>query len=259
MKVRLVENAHLWKRYSWTKSEFQGAHCGINALRSPPEIHSVDDATINEYFLWHGCQTRTVEEIAKDGFDERNASLGGLYGTGNYFASDACKAMQYSRADGCFVTKKQCGKKFCECKDSTEVGRSRKEPPWRRDFSRASRSLLYCRVLLGGKALYGMQRFAFEVQQIDYSPAAVRKVLKKKKAMQDARFGDGSGFSVFGGYTGEESDDDQPRSRGKSVDFIQAFQASELAAKHSIQVKFEDIDRIVTAGDRVTLVLSHHQ
>ena len=110
-----------------------------------------------------------------------------------------------------------------------------------------------------GKALYGMQRFAFEVQQIDYSPAAVRKVLKKKKAMQDARFGDGSGFSVFGGYTGEESDDDQPRSRGKSVDFIQAFQASELAAKHSIQVKFEDIDRIVTAGDRVTLVLSHHQ
>ena len=87
----------------------------------------------------------------------------------------------------------------------------------------------------------------------------VKILLKKKKAMQDARFGDGSGFSVFGGYTGEESDDDQPRSRGKSVDFIQAFQASELAAKHSIQVKFEDIDRIVTAGDRVTLVLSHHQ
>eukprot|EP00931_Biecheleriopsis_adriatica_P006889 TRINITY_DN108232_c0_g1_i1.p1 TRINITY_DN108232_c0_g1~~TRINITY_DN108232_c0_g1_i1.p1 ORF type:complete len:593 (-),score=123.22 TRINITY_DN108232_c0_g1_i1:181-1959(-) len=111
-------------------------------------------------------------------------------------------------------------------------------------------------VSIVGKALYGMQRFAFEVQHVDYSPAAVRKVLKKQKALQDARFGDGGGFFGIGGDSGEESDNDRPQSRGRSVDFMQAFQAAELAAKHSIQVKFEDIDRIEKAGDRVTLVLS---
>lgn len=107
-----------------------------------------------------------------------------------------------------------------------------------------------------GKALFGMQRFAFEVQQVDYAPAAVRKVLKKQRDLQDARFGGRGGFSGLGGYSDEESDDHPPLSRGRPVDFMQAFQASELAAKHSIQVKFEDIERIETAGDRVTLVLS---
>ena len=71
-----------------------------------------------------------------------------------------------------------------------------------------------------------MQRFAFKVQQVDYSPATIRKVLKKEKALQDARFGGGL---EFGGYSGGESEDDQPRSRGTHIDFMQAFQASELA------------------------------
>ncbi|OLQ10528.1 hypothetical protein AK812_SmicGene5719 [Symbiodinium microadriaticum] len=79
--------------------------------------------------------------------------------------------------------------------------------------------------MLVGKALFGRQRFAFEVQEVNRTPAAVRKLLDKAKAMEE--------LSIF-----------------------DVVRAGELAAKHSIQVKFQDIDRIDIVGNEVTLNLS---
>lgn len=107
-------------------------------------------------------------------------------------------------------------------------------------------------VRLVAKVLFGRQRLAFEVQELDNSPAAVRKILKKEKELQDERFGPSDIFG-FGGHNDELP---QGRSKAGLLEFIETFRASELAAKHSLQVKFQDIDRIDQAGDRVTLVLS---
>merc|ERR1719272_985434 len=100
----------------------------------------VIDPSVNEVYLWHGCPHGTAQRIAREGFDERTASLEGLYGSGSYFAAQACKALQYASADGCSRSHRLCRPRgrVCECCD----GRERSECPRRR-------RLLYCRVLLG--------------------------------------------------------------------------------------------------------------
>lgn len=50
---------------------------------------------LNEVFLYHGTSSDTADVIAEHGFDERVASLQGLYGAGIYFANQSCKASQY--------------------------------------------------------------------------------------------------------------------------------------------------------------------
>ena len=55
------------------------------------------DQDINELFLFHGTPTGdTGRTIAEEGFDERVASLGGLYGAGSYFTDCSCKSNQYT-------------------------------------------------------------------------------------------------------------------------------------------------------------------
>lgn len=99
--------------------------------------------------------------------------------------------------------------------------------------------------MLVGKALFGRQRFAFEVQEVNRTPAAVRKLLDKAKAMEDERFGP---CDFFG-----ERDENKPK---QELSIFDVVRAGELAAKHSIQVKFQDIDRIDIVGNEVTLNLS---
>lgn len=111
-------------------------------------------------------------------------------------------------------------------------------------------------VVVVGKALFGRGRFAFEVQEIDYSPAAIKKVLKKEKELQDTRFGHSGGFYGFGGFGDANSDEEKHTAKNGSVDVFEAVRASELFPKHSIQVKFDDIDRIETANGAITLILS---
>jgi hypothetical protein len=48
--------------------------------------------------LFHGTAPATARLIAEYGFDERMASLSGLYGAGTYFAENACKSSQYARS-----------------------------------------------------------------------------------------------------------------------------------------------------------------
>jgi len=51
---------------------------------------------VNEYYLFHGTKTDTVDSILHDGIDNR---LGGdhlLFGRGAYFAETTTKADQYA-------------------------------------------------------------------------------------------------------------------------------------------------------------------
>ena len=45
----------------------------------------------------HGTSLESARFIAQHGFDERQASLQGLYGAGNYFAVQSCKSHHYSK------------------------------------------------------------------------------------------------------------------------------------------------------------------
>ncbi|CAJ1437959.1 unnamed protein product [Effrenium voratum] len=108
-------------------------------------------------------------------------------------------------------------------------------------FGGAAKPVPKKEVLLLGKVLFGRQRFAFELQEVNHSPAAVRKILDKAKEMQNARFGCWS---------------DDEGSQAKELSIFDVVRADELTAKHSIQVKFQDIERIDVAGSAVTLSLS---
>mmetsp|Transcript_27362 Transcript_27362/g.72270 ORF Transcript_27362/g.72270 Transcript_27362/m.72270 type:complete len:586 (-) Transcript_27362:29-1786(-) len=102
-------------------------------------------------------------------------------------------------------------------------------------------------VLLLGKVLFGRQRFAFEVQELDYARASVQKLLDKEKELDRERFGDALFF-------GESDHEDQ---RGKDcADWLGVVKARDLAARHSLQVKFEDIRSIEATGDSLTLSLT---
>jgi len=90
-----------------------------------------------------------------------------------------------------------------------------------------------------GKVLFGRSRLAFEVQEIDYDTRAIKKLVAKEKEAEQERFG----FHDFC------QDRDCP-------EWLEMFKARELAAKHSVQIKFEDIVRIDSAGNAITLHLS---
>jgi len=59
----------------------------------------IDTKLLNETFLYHGTTEEVADVIAHHGFDERVASLAGMYGAGVYFADQACKSAQYCSED----------------------------------------------------------------------------------------------------------------------------------------------------------------
>lgn len=135
-----IENAPLWKHYAENKSEL----CRRNKRRgfqSSPLLPAdvtirLMDSTVNEVYLWHGCQYSAAESIATIGFDQHRANIKGLFGAGTYFTTETCKAFQYARADGCTVLRKRCKSLYCSCNGPFD-SRSRQ------------RRVLLCRVLLG--------------------------------------------------------------------------------------------------------------
>lgn len=96
-------------------------------------------------------------------------------------------------------------------------------------------------VILLGKVLFGRQRFAFEVQELDYAPTCIQKLLDREKELDRERFG--------GSDNEEERGIDCPA-------WLRVGKARELAAKHSLQVKFEDIQHIEAKGGCLTLSLA---
>merc|ERR1711879_901380 len=53
------------------------------------------EADANEVLLLHGTKDKNIHQIINQGFDERCAERTLLYGGGNYFTVDLCKATQY--------------------------------------------------------------------------------------------------------------------------------------------------------------------
>jgi hypothetical protein len=64
-----------------------------------PDFMTADDInSINMIDVWHGCDPLNIADIKLNGFSRAKASATGLYGPGAYFASQACKALQYCSA-----------------------------------------------------------------------------------------------------------------------------------------------------------------
>jgi hypothetical protein len=79
-----VENMKLWRAYCFSRESLREAAAdhGYSTLSQRPEPAKflsgknsrVIDASINEYFLWHGTKPEIVDILAQHGFDERVAS-----------------------------------------------------------------------------------------------------------------------------------------------------------------------------------------
>jgi len=103
-KAWKVENLALRQVYENCKMDM------VEQLRSvslqkidPPLVESLAsfgkechvDPDINEAILFHGTKAELCKKIVTEGFDDR-LSREGFYGMGTYFASQACKSMQYA-------------------------------------------------------------------------------------------------------------------------------------------------------------------
>ena len=102
-KVLRVENETLWRLYETKKAVLKSEYAKGNVKEmlsrktKQPSLPSVElSADVNELFLFHGTSDETAMTIARHGFDERVANLGGLYGAGSYFADNSCKSHQYA-------------------------------------------------------------------------------------------------------------------------------------------------------------------
>jgi len=97
-----LEHPLLWYQFGNTATtmkqqlRIEGYTCP--ALDPPILQHKALDPSVNEVYLWHGTRPELVPTIREWGFDERVCSLDGLHGGGLYFASESCKAGQYTPA-----------------------------------------------------------------------------------------------------------------------------------------------------------------
>ena len=92
--------------------------------------HIKVDAWANELLLLHGTTQANANHILQQGFDDRlSGTIGMLYGTGVYFTSNSCKAMQYCNNDaqgGCiFIARVVLGHPYM----ARGPMRSHKRPP----------------------------------------------------------------------------------------------------------------------------------
>ena len=64
-------------------------------LRDKPLKMPCLDPAANEYWLFHGTDWRTTAILCSQGYDNRMASVGGMFGAGFYLAEDFSKLNQY--------------------------------------------------------------------------------------------------------------------------------------------------------------------
>ena len=105
-RVERIENKALWWEYQHHRgimSDRRHGTAGHECLFDRPAVQAglqdlqrvIGDKDNNELWLWHGTKPETGPTIAQLGFDERLASMRGLYGAGNYFADNSSKSHQY--------------------------------------------------------------------------------------------------------------------------------------------------------------------
>jgi hypothetical protein len=104
-KVERVESPALYKRYLSLCDALRTKHHGATPTPAAPAAETdgwYDDNVlyapmnvVGEKWLFHSTTWTAVPKIVRDGFDMRLS--GGAFGSGSYFAENACKADQYAR------------------------------------------------------------------------------------------------------------------------------------------------------------------
>ena len=105
--VAQLQNSALWSPYYYRRIAIRELHAQYHSTIEPLQPHVEPqtslspelDAGLNELFLFHGTSAENAKRIKEFGFDERVAKLNGLYGSGIYFAHQACKSLQYCDRD----------------------------------------------------------------------------------------------------------------------------------------------------------------
>lgn len=76
-QIERIVNPKMWERYVYRRQE----------------IAEANHNNANERMLFHGSPF--VPYIIQNGFDERHAYIGGMFGAGIYFAENSSKSNQY--------------------------------------------------------------------------------------------------------------------------------------------------------------------
>lgn len=108
-KVERIENAQLWRKYGHERREIRPAVkdrlCTVSTHRQASNewLHSLElEAARGEVLLFSGAPSGqsgnpdVISAVWREGFDERVASLGGMFGVGVYFAERCSKADAYA-------------------------------------------------------------------------------------------------------------------------------------------------------------------
>ncbi len=110
-KVFRIENPILWLKYRLCQIKLRQeatlvCKTSTKLDTQPPLTYDQRwmeskglDSSIRETFLFHGTKPDLKQRIIDDGFEERVASLSGLYGAGAYFAEKSNKSDQYTASD----------------------------------------------------------------------------------------------------------------------------------------------------------------
>jgi len=107
-KVIMIQNPQLWKNYILRKMIIRDRHSGtventpssLHLIKYPPLV-ALLDKTVNEYYMFHGTKEEIATIITKDGFNERVAKEGGMFGFAAYFADRSSKSNQYIPCTTC--------------------------------------------------------------------------------------------------------------------------------------------------------------
>ncbi len=111
VKVFRIENPMLWLKYRLCQIKLSQdatlvARTNTELDKDPPLTYDQRwmeakglDSSLRETYLFHGTKPNLRQRIMDDGFEERVASLGGLYGAGAYFAEKSNKSDQYTIPD----------------------------------------------------------------------------------------------------------------------------------------------------------------
>jgi hypothetical protein len=109
-----------------------------------------------------------AEVICKDGFDERVAALGGLYGAGSYFAINSCKSHQYSSKGNSsnlvmLVCRVAMGSPYCTAKSHKN---ERRPPENQATHGRPFDSIFARRGIANGGQQYHNEYVVFDRHQV---------------------------------------------------------------------------------------------
>jgi len=104
VKVDRLQDPILWGNYCTRREVIRIKMANTNELKYISKNRIITeclDETVNEYLLFHGTDSETIELILQSGFDERYSSVNGMFGPGIYFAENSSKSNQYVSCPKC--------------------------------------------------------------------------------------------------------------------------------------------------------------